>query len=79
MMLRSVLMVMACMIPFSIGAAKIITVPGNYSTINDAIKASASGDEILVHPGTYMRISTSWARRSSSKALEDRSHRYRRK
>lgn len=30
-----------------------ISVPNNYSKIQDAINASSSGDTILVNPGTY--------------------------
>jgi parallel beta-helix repeat protein len=34
-------------------AASVITVPGNYPTIQAAINAAANGDTIVVSPGTY--------------------------
>jgi len=35
------------------GLANVISVPGDYSTIQDAIQAAAAGDSILVAPGLY--------------------------
>jgi hypothetical protein len=40
-------------IPYCLLNANILNVPGNYSTIQSAINASANGDTILVFPGIY--------------------------
>jgi hypothetical protein len=46
---------MACLLGLGAGAsfAATIHVPADYSTINAAVDASKSGDEIVVSPGTY--------------------------
>src|SRR5688572_25844396 len=36
-----------------IAQASVITVPGNFNTIQEAIIASSSGDTVIVTPGTY--------------------------
>lgn len=38
---------------WSVSFSAVITVPGDYSTIQAAINAASNGDEIIVSPGTY--------------------------
>ncbi len=52
--IRAVVAISFCLIGGTVPAvADIIHVPGDYSTIQEAIDVAVDGDEVEVHPGTY--------------------------
>jgi Secretion system C-terminal sorting domain len=57
-MRRLTLIVGSLFLAATLAGAVTVTVPGDYATINAAIDNSATGDTILVDPGTYDEIVT---------------------